>query len=148
MVLLLTSIGAFSLSILSRFSAEAFLDERITIFGETIGLEHVENAGVAFGLSFPLVVQTLLIICALGVVSVLAYRSQNKRSSAVAFGLIIGGAIANIFDRFDDGFVTDFIQVGWWPTFNVADSCITVGVVMLIVFEVIGGRKKSSFLSS
>jgi hypothetical protein len=47
----------------------------------------------------------------------------------IAFGAIVGGAIGNIIDRFHYQFVVDFIDLRWWPVFNVADSCITVGVV-------------------
>jgi signal peptidase II len=51
----------------------------------------------------------------------------------VAFGGIAGGAIGNIIDRFHYGYVVDFIDLHWWPVFNVADSCITVGVGLLIL---------------
>lgn len=54
---------------------------------------------------------------------------------AVAFGLIFGGAFSNLFDRFFRGSVIDFIQVFWWPTFNVADTAITIGLLLLIVFS-------------
>ena len=65
----------------------------------------------------------------------LALASRGKLNAA-AFGLIIGGALANIADRLPDGLVTDYIQVGTFPVFNLADSCITVGAVLLI-FEMV-----------
>jgi signal peptidase II len=52
---------------------------------------------------------------------------------ALALGLQVGGAAGNITDRFRRGYVIDFIDVSRWPTFNVADSAITVGVLLLIV---------------
>jgi signal peptidase II len=128
---------AFSFSVFTQVIVDAFLSERISILGSTLGLERTENAGVAFGLSFPPLLQSFLIALALIVVCVLAYRIRSQKIPSIAFGLIIGGALANIVDRFDDGFVTDFIQVGWWPTFNVADSCITVGVAILLLWEVV-----------
>ncbi len=53
--------------------------------------------------------------------------------SRVAFGMILGGAFGNVADRIRDGLVTDFLQVGTFPIFNVADSCITIGVFLLIL---------------
>jgi signal peptidase II len=50
----------------------------------------------------------------------------------VVLGLILGGTIGNGFDRIVYGFVTDFINVHFWPVFNVADSAISIGVVLLI----------------
>ena len=130
---------------------ERFLIARIPILGAFAGLELSHNPGIAFGVQLPPGFQTALIIIALIVVVVVAVRSVKSRenrakskehylssflsalySPSVAFGLIIGGALANVIDRLPDGLVTDFIQVGTFPTFNVADSCITVGVVLLL----------------
>ena len=49
--------------------------------------------------------------------------------------LIVSGAIGNLLDRIFVGFVTDFIDFGWWPAFNVADSCISIAIVLLILNE-------------
>ena len=70
-----------------------------------------------------------------------AFRDAAAHSAVVrlAFGGIVGGAIGNIVDRFHYGFVVDFIDLRWWPVFNVADSCITVGVALLVL----GSLKKS-----
>jgi signal peptidase II len=143
LILVVTSITALIASVAARILIDTFLVERISIAGELFGLEHVENSGVAFGIDFPPLVRLILIGIAIVFVIVLAYQSRKKVMNSVSFGLIIGGALANIVDRLDDGFVTDFIQVGWWPVFNVADSCITVGVVLLLVFEAFKKHVKS-----
>ena len=52
----------------------------------------------------------------------------------------MGGALGNLFDRIKDGAVVDFISVGWWPAFNVADSSISVGMFLLIVILLFGER--------
>jgi signal peptidase II len=62
--------------------------------------------------------------------------------SQAGFGLILGGALANVVDRFPDGLVTDMIQVGAFPVFNVADSCITVGLGLLLLEIVLKEKKK------
>jgi len=51
----------------------------------------------------------------------------------VALGFLIGGSVSNLFDRITNGYVTDFIHVSHWPTFNLADCFIVVGVVLLLV---------------
>ncbi len=70
-----------------------------------------------------------------------AFRDAAAQSPLVrvAFGGIVGGAIGNIVDRFHYGFVVDFIDLRWWPVFNVADSCITIGVALLVL----GSLKKN-----
>lgn len=134
-ILLFATFGALLVSLVSKFLAEVLLIERFPVLGEFIGLSLVRNAGVAFGIMFPSVVQGALIAGALLLVGILAYRSRQETLRSVSFGLIIGGALANIVDRLDDQLVTDFIQVGAFPTFNAADSCITVGVVILLGWE-------------
>jgi len=89
---------------------------------------------------------------AVGVSVVLAFwlarTSRADWRNAVPLALIIGGALGNLIDRLRLGHVTDFIQVyyqDWaWPAFNIADSAISVGAVMLVVFGLFGGRKESS----
>lgn len=141
-LMLSTTVAAFFLSLVVRVIVETFLAERIPLLGNFVGLEVVWNAGVAFGITFPPVLQTPLVAVALLLVVTLAYRSRRSWFHGLSFGLILGGALANIVDRFDDGLVTDFIQVGSFPTFNIADSCITVGVGVLLLWEVFVQRHK------
>jgi signal peptidase II len=58
-----------------------------------------------------------------------------------ALGLLIGGSVSNLLDRVRLGHVTDFIDFGWWPAFNLADSFIVIGVCMLL-FALIGSDRK------
>jgi len=64
-----------------------------------------------------------------------------------ALGLVLGGTIGNLIDRFCFGYVTDFIDFGFWPTFNIADSAITVGVIIfacsLLLSLRTGGKHES-----
>ena len=98
---------------------------------------YVQNTHGAFGLfgNSPV----LLIVLALAVLALfaVAFRDAAQRSQLVrvAFGAIVGGAAGNIVDRLQQQFVVDFIDFKTiWPNvFNVADSCITIGVVLLIL---------------
>ncbi len=94
----------------------------------------VKNTGVAFGLfkgySIPVTLATLAMIVAL-------FWSLIRRSEARGFlfcmslGFILGGAAGNLIDRFRFGGVVDFLDFRIWPVFNAADSCITIGAVLL-----------------
>ena len=92
------------------------------------------NTGTAFGL-FPN--QTLfLIIASFIAIGFLVYfyrtHAQPRPLLRVAIGLQLGGALGNLLDRIVYGSVVDFIDVGWWPIFNLADSSIVVGMAILI----------------
>ena len=132
MALIITLIASFLASALAQVLVDHFLVARFAIVGSFIGLLPSTNSGVAFGISFPGPLQSILLAAALFIMAVMAFRSRQSLLQQVAFGLILGGAIGNIVDRLPDGRVTDFFQVGDFPIFNVADSCITIGVCLLL----------------
>lgn len=112
-------------------------------------LTHVRNPGIAFSLFaeggvLTRIVLHLVIFTAVVVIAWMVVRHGHHRIAAgFAFGLILGGAVGNLIDRVLWGWVLDFIHVWvrvggriWaWPDFNVADSAITVGAVLLILTE-------------
>lgn len=118
-------------------------------------LVHTRNRGIAFGLlgsSGPLV-QTLLLVVVVAVVCVLAWqllRGGGDRLAGCGLALVLGGALGNLADRVMRGEVVDFldvyVRVGGrehvWPTFNVADACITVGAGVVILAELLASRRK------
>jgi len=112
--------------------AQLVLGEDVDVLGP-IGLTLSHNSGVAFGLAggagLPLVVIPLL---ALGVVAYLFARDPTRPWMWVATGLLAGGAVGNLIDRIHADAVTDFIAIGSWPAFNLADVAITAGVLLLI----------------
>lgn len=87
----------------------------------------------------------LAVVVCIGLVAWLARTPRRDWRTALPLALIIGGALGNLIDRVIHGQVTDFIQVYWrawsYPAFNVADSAITVGAVLLIVFGLFAGRQ-------
>jgi signal peptidase II len=104
----------------------------------TLRLAVTTNTGAAFSLAGG--AGPLIAILALGVVVFLLWqgRAINSRLGAVAMGLILGGALGNLADRafrgdgFFNGGVIDFIDLQWWPVFNVADSCVVIGGFLLV----------------
>lgn len=107
-------------------------------------ITHVRNPGAAFGL-LPNQHFVFLFVSIGVIIFILYYYWRVKsvsRSLAIAFSLVLGGAIGNLIDRVASGRVTDFIDLRVWPVFNVADSAIVVGVI-LISLMMIGSRGQS-----
>lgn len=101
-------------------------------FGLALGY----NSGSAFSLftSQP-VALSFIALALVAVLVLLAWRTQ-RLLTAVALGLVLGGALGNLADRAfrsHHGSVVDFITLSHWPTFNVADACITVGLVLAVI---------------
>lgn len=130
-ILIASIVGSFLASYGAKLLSDAFLTERIAIIGDFAGLRPTLNPGVAFSLDLGNF-EGAVILIALLCVCVAAFRSAKTVWSQIGFGIIIGGAVGNVIDRMTDGVVTDFFQVGTFPIFNVADSCITVGVGILL----------------
>ena len=114
------------------------LHESIKILGEFLQFTYIENPGMAFGIQiggkyfFTIFasIATLIIVYYL-------YRTRyDGFATRLALSLILGGAIGNLIDRYAYGQVIDFIDVGYasarWPVFNIADSGVTVGMIILI----------------
>jgi signal peptidase II len=98
-----------------------------------VEIVHVRNRGVAFGF-FPDGGVVLVVVGVVAVVALLAFFARHSGRPLVWLptGLLLGGAAGNLIDRLRQGFVTDFIDPVLWPAFNVADSCITLGVLSLL----------------
>ncbi|HUZ83674.1 MAG TPA: signal peptidase II [Gaiellales bacterium] len=115
--------------------------ERTTPIGQVhdvlpfLHITHVANTGIAFGF-LPGRLGIVSVLTALAVVWMLVHFSRSGSRHVVfpvALGLLVGGSVSNLFDRVVQGRVTDFIQLPHWPTFNLADSFIVVGVGLLLV---------------
>ena len=122
--------------------------EPVPVIDGLFSLTLVMNPGLAFGMlsSTPdgwRWIAGALSLVALAVLAVLAVRMMptGGRWTAVAVGLVFGGAIGNLIDRVRFGSVVDFLDVYWrawhWPAFNVADSAISVGVALLALLMVL-----------
>jgi len=100
-------------------------------------LTHIQNTGAVFGLfqdqSFALTIVAIVGIAFLLVYAFIIYPRFFPLDNLLgksALGLILGGTIGNLIDRLRFGGVTDFISIGWWPAFNIADSAIVVGAIL------------------
>ena len=119
------------------------LHESITVIPGLFHISHVENRGAAFGLfadsAFPWKIAALVgfSLVALVIVSVLLWKNGHAmNTTTIGLSLILGGATGNLWDRVVDGRVVDFLHffIGnyVWPDFNIADSAIVIGAVLLV----------------
>lgn len=114
------------------------LGDPVDVLGSAFRLTFIYNRGAAFGMQLGSpTMHTVVSFVALAVVGWLYWSlPAAARLLHVALALVVGGAIGNIIDRLRFGQVVDFFDVGlgesWrWPVFNIADSCVTVGVLLL-----------------
>lgn len=95
-----------------------------------------ENQGVAFSIPLQgwqgIVINILLIMLFLHIVT--TYMNWESKVTSICTTLILGGALSNLIDRVRFGFVTDFIKIGSWPIFNLADVSITLGVFLSLMY--------------
>ncbi len=119
---------------------------QVLVWPPLLNFSYVENTGVSFGLFGGGGARWILAIFSLVVAGVLAWWAlkAERRLLAIAIGLVIGGAIGNVIDRIRFGYVVDFVDVsgiGFFPwVFNVADSAITIGVLLLILDSILSER--------
>ncbi|MHB8649829.1 MAG: signal peptidase II [Gaiellaceae bacterium] len=109
------------------------LDDGVHAIGP-LWIHHVRNSGIAFGL-FSSATPVVITLTGLAVAWMLVYFARSGARHPilpVALGLVIGGSLSNLLDRVRLGYVTDFLDLRWWPAFNLADSFIVIGVVILL----------------
>lgn len=126
-------------------AVETLDDGPVPIIGETIRFALVRNSGAAFSLGTD-ATPVFTVLATVVVLGLLWYSRRVTESWwALGLGLILGGAAGNLVDRlvrapgFLHGHVIDYVAVGWFPVFNIADAALTVGVVV-IAFAVLFGR--------
>ncbi|UCD84164.1 MAG: signal peptidase II [Deltaproteobacteria bacterium] len=131
-----------------------FLPHRpVAILNNFFQINYIRNIGAAFGLFSnlsselrgPLFI-SISILAILMILSFFIKLEDRQRLLSFSFSLILGGALGNFIDRIRLGYVIDFLDIHWydyyhWPAFNIADTAITVGVILLLL-EIITGYKE------
>ncbi|HVP55116.1 MAG TPA: signal peptidase II [Candidatus Eisenbacteria bacterium] len=141
----LIAVSVIVLDRLTKWAVASYipLHESLTVIPGLFHITHVENRGAAFGLfadsTFPWKIATLVVfsLIALIIVTVLLWKNGHTMSTTtIGLSLILGGATGNLWDRVVDGRVVDFLHfyIGSysWPDFNVADSAIVIGAILLV----------------
>jgi signal peptidase II len=116
--------------------------EEREVLGSVVQLTYVRNTGIAFGqLSESGVLVALLVAGAVGVLLWYFLTHLETPWIWLPAGMVVGGALGNVVDRVGQGAVTDYVKLPGWPSFNVADVCITGGVILMVVVAELHARQ-------
>lgn len=156
----LLATGVLILDQLTKWMVKQWMNlyDQIEIIGSTVQLTYVENPGMAFGIRFfhdhPFLGRwffTIVSVLASAVLIIYIYKMRHERPLyRYSLGLILGGAVGNLIDRFLYGRVVDFLDVDipdfWgmerWPIFNVADSAVVCGMILMTALILFSHPKK------
>ena len=137
-VFLLTALLIVAADQLSKIWIRSYPEQQVIVDVGLFRIIHTHNTGAAFGLfqghSFALTIVGLVAIAVILLYTLFLYRRfpiLDNRLGKSAVGLVVGGTVGNLIDRLQFGYVTDFIDFGVWPAFNIADSAIVVGAIIL-----------------
>lgn len=132
-LLILGSAIIWLLDAATKFLAQSSITGKINILPfVNLSLSHNEN--LAFGIPFPIFLTIILSLIAIGIfVYIFSKKTKDSKLAILSFSLLIGGALGNLSERIIFGSVTDFLQLGPIPNFNLADAALTIGVAILII---------------
>jgi signal peptidase II len=156
----LIAVSVIVLDRLTKWAVAAYvpLHDGLTVIPGLFQITHVENRGAAFGLfadsTFPWKITALVgfSLIALVIVSVLLWKNSHiMNTTTIGLSLILGGAAGNLWDRVVDGRVVDFLHFYLgsysWPDFNIADSAIVIGAILLVT-EILFAKSSSEAVKS
>ncbi|MFE7747114.1 signal peptidase II [Nocardia sp. NPDC057455] len=144
--LLVLAAVVLGLDLLTKTIAVAKLTpgDPVSVVGDFARLSLVRNPGAAFSMATGMTWLLTLVAAAVVVGVVRIGRTLRSLGWAIGLGMVLGGALGNLMDRLFrapgplQGHVVDFVAIGWWPVFNVADSAIVCGAILLVVLTVFG----------
>ena len=146
LILLVVAVTVLVADLITKIVAVALIEpgDPVEIIGDTVTFKLVRNSGAAFSMATGYT--WILTLIALAVVAGIIRYSHRLGSIwwALGLGLVLGGALGNLIDRIFRapgplrGHVVDFVSVGWWPVFNVADSAVVCGAIGLVVLTLFG----------
>ena len=152
LVLVGTAVVVYTLDQLSKAAvvANLRLGESVDVVGDLVRIWHARNTGAAFSLlpgAFWLFVPVTILALVM-----IAYFHREFRNRGpwihIVLGVILGGSLGNLTDRLRLGYVVDFVSVGIgdrrFPTFNVADSAVVVGIGLLVLYLTLADRRRPS----
>ncbi|WP_051707221.1 signal peptidase II [Nocardioides aequoreus] len=138
LTILLAAATVAAVDLTAKAASEARLADSSVDLGP-LKLQLAYNAGVAFSMGDTLPSAVVVAITAAIAVAIMAYAWHRAptagRVERIAGGAVIGGAVANLVDRARHGVVTDYLHTGWWPTFNLADTFLVIGFIVIALLN-------------
>ena len=131
-VLAAAALASLAVDVVSKAAAAAWLADGPVELGPLLTLRLVHNRGIAFGVASAAPAPVMLGVTAAIAVGIAALALRGQLGASAPAGLVVGGALANVADRATGGSVVDFLDVGRWPTFNLADVFLLTGIALLL----------------
>lgn len=121
---------------ITKYLVYKYFQNPVNLIGDFFKIEYSQNTGVAFGIHVPHIILIVATILLVSLVAHVVYKEFKLEEPIAQAGLvlIVSGAISNLIDRLTRGFVIDFIAVWRWPNFNLADTYISIGILLMILF--------------
>lgn len=146
MMLLVVAAVVLATDVVTKVLAVKMLTpgQPVSIIGDTVTWTLVRNSGAAFSMATNYTWVLTLIATAVVIGIIWMGRRLVSPWWALGLGMILGGALGNLGDRFFrapgalNGHVVDFLSIGWWPVFNVADAAVVTGAALLVVLSLLG----------
>lgn len=139
--------GALLADALTKYLTVVLLKpfQSFPLIGNFLQFTYVQNKGAAFGILPGKQIFLILVSIAVAIFIIWFYLKERPKDIfwEVGLALLLGGTLGNLYDRIFQGYVIDFIDLSFWPTFNVADIAINIGVA-LMVFQVLFRSEKKS----
>ena len=134
LVFWLTAIVVFILDRISKTLVLEKIPLNTSIDFSLLSITHILNTGTVFGLLGNISWFFIIFATAVCVFLVIKYKTFENNMQPI-LGLILGGALGNLVDRLLYGAVIDFIDFRFWPAFNIADSAITIAIILILIHE-------------
>ena len=129
------------LDALTKLISHYYLKVPYTIIPDFMSFMHTENYNIAFSIALPYNIHTLIIPIILVCLTYYMYSKKMDIMLFYAFMMIQIGGICNYIDRLYNGYVTDFISIYTFPIFNMADIYVSIGVIMIVCYEIMSAKK-------
>ena len=134
------AIAVFILDRITKFLVAKYIPLNSSIDFSFVSISHVLNTGTAFGFFKNASWFFIVFAAAVSVYLILKHKTFSAQLQPI-LGLILGGALGNLLDRLLYGGVLDFIDFHFWPAFNVADSAVTIAVILLLYREYVPQKR-------
>lgn len=124
------------LDLSTKWLAQSYLQNPLEIIPQILRLSVSQNTGIAFSIPIPNIIMIFLTPFLIVALAYLIVQTCNisHRATKLCLTLILAGALGNFINRLYNGAVTDFIDFSFWPSFNLADSYLTAGIFLLLIF--------------
>ncbi len=123
---------------------------RWELAGRWAAMEYIENSGAAFGVlaGQPVLISALAIVVTILFLAIMRDEAGHNVVLLTAVGLVLGGSLGNLLDRLRLGYVIDYLAIGIWPKFNIADSAIVIGLLLMAWTALFGESKQEQGATS